>query len=326
VESHAALDQRINQLRVARSQGGIARTIFARAGNGVAEDLIALELGRTDAIRHQIAHECGILHLTRQSILAAELVEHHHQHQANNQPDGDILANIVHALLLLPDVGACPILTRSGFLLLAEEIHFAAAITRCLRLPTGDRCESFTHRRHVFVKAVTLKHLDQKMAAWLEMILGKLQRQFAQINAASLISHRITGDIGRHITNHKIHLPLAQQVGVLLEYGLFSKIPLNKLNTRNEGHFEHIEREDPPLVSDQLGSHLRPAARRSAQIGDPHARLDQFVFVVDFKEFVRRASAVAVFLRHVHIMIVHMFLQPGVTGFGSSHRIECFVW
>ena len=47
------------------------------------------------------------------------------------------------------------------------------------------------------------------------------------------------------------------------------------------------------------------------------------VAFVYFQQLVRRARAVAVLLRALHIRIINMFNHPLFAGLGSLHRLEC---
>src|SRR5690348_4618359 len=67
------------------------------------------------------------------------------------------------------------------------------------------------------------------------------------------------------------------------------KVELQKFDTWNGFHLEHIERDDVAILADSARRNLAPAARRRPKIDDARARSEQFVTIVDFSELERRA-------------------------------------
>ena len=74
----------------------------------------------------------------------------------------------------------------------------------------------------------------------------------------------------------------------------------------------------PVSAADALVSAIAPTEKTVIAESTPAMIfLKMLVFFIDFQQFICRTGAVAVFLRFVHVMIVHMLAQPRFRRFGT---------
>jgi hypothetical protein len=59
-----------------------------------------VEFSRCNAARDNLLHKYRVRHPIRGFLALAELLEHGHQYQTDDHPDGYILAQIIHGTLL----------------------------------------------------------------------------------------------------------------------------------------------------------------------------------------------------------------------------------
>ena len=127
--------------------------------------------------------------------------------------------------------------------------------------------------------------------------------------------------IGRHVADYKIKGAAAEQFFETRQHVRLAEVALNEGHAVHRFHRQDVEREHFARRARQLGCRLRPASRRAAQVGQHRAGLDEFVFFVDFQKFVGGAGAVAVFLRLMDVVVVHMFAQPCFRRFGACRHL-----
>jgi len=111
-----------------------------------------------------------------------------------------------------------------------------------------------------------------------------------------------------------------QRFQALRRFGI-EKVELQTLDTRKRVHGQEIDRHHAAAAGSRahaLGRDLAPAARRSAEINDLGAWLEQPVLVVDLRELKRCARAQPFALGARHIGIVELALQPAPRGLGAA--------
>lgn len=176
----------------------------------------------------------------------------------------------------------------------------------------------------IFVKPITLKYLDQEIAA-------RFPRS-GQIAAPTRTDRCCAPDPSLHyrrywkaisqITRSTCRSPSKEVYWFNTDSS--RKIPFAGTRPRNKRHFQNIQREHPTGITHQFCRYLRPATRCSAQIGDPHTGFDQMIFSPISAACTQRAhgsrpSAPCERSDHLHV------LQPGVTGLAACHRVESAV-
>src|SRR3546814_3157948 len=79
------------------------------------------------------------------------------------------------------------------------------------------------------------------------MRLGKLQRQFAQMHAASLISSVDTTDVRGHVAKHDIDQLIANQRFQLQQHRVLAEVTDDDLDTGNGIKRQNVERQQLSL-------------------------------------------------------------------------------
>src|SRR3546814_593302 len=93
------------------------------------------------------------------------------------------------------------------------------------------------------------------------MRLGKLQRQFAQMHAASLISSVDTTDVRGHVAKHDIDQLIANQRFQLQQHRVLAEVTDDDLDTGNGIKRQNVERQQLDRKSTRLNSSHYCASR-----------------------------------------------------------------
>src|SRR5439155_16204133 len=89
-----------------------------------------------------------------------------------------------------------------------------------------------------------------------------------------------------------------------------AKISRHYLYASDGGNLQQINGDDAPAGLDPGSGHLRPAARRGAQVYDDGSRPQKLFLVVYFEKLERRAGAIALLTGLAHVRIGDMAAQP----------------
>src|SRR3546814_13161807 len=100
------------------------------------------------------------------------------------------------------------------------------------------------------------------------MRLGKLQRQFAQMHAASLISSVDTTDVRGHVAKHDIDQLIANQRFQLQQHRVLAEVTDDDLDTGNGIKRQNVERQQLSLGTQQRPRKLTPATGRGTEVDD----------------------------------------------------------
>ncbi len=193
---------------------------------------------------------------------------------------------------------------------LRDEVDLAAAIARRLRLAHVHLFELLLHRPLELRESTTLERFDDQIAAGLQPLRGKFERQLAQMHGARLIGGLDTGEIGGQIRNHKVELaPVERRLDRGVPFGL-PEVAADEYHAANRVHRQQVDGDDAPARAQLLVQHLRPASRRRSQVDDAHARPEQPVLLRELQQLERRARAVAQPGRFLDPVVVDVLLHP----------------
>src|SRR5256885_8203506 len=113
---------------------------------------------------------------------------------------------------------------------------------------------------------------------------------------------RDAGGVRREVREHDVPPDTFQPRG--------AEIARHHLYPSDGGNLQQINGDDAPAWLDSGGGHLRPAARRRAQVYYDCSRPQKLFLVVYLEKLERRAGAIALLPRLAHVRIGDMAAQP----------------
>src|SRR5437879_7850829 len=128
-----------------------------------------------------------------------------------------------------------------------------------------------------------MKCLDHENAVGLQRLAAKIDRRERQACSPGLVDIRDSREVRREVREHDV-CPDTLQLRC-------AEVFLHHLYASDGGNLQQINGDDAPAGLDPGGGHLRPAARRGAQVHYDYPRPQKLLLVVYLEKLERRAGA-----------------------------------
>jgi B12-binding domain/radical SAM domain protein len=198
-------------------------------------------------------------------------------------------------------------------------VNLARLGTRGSRLSYRHLDERLAQFLQVSVGALALEHLRDEVRARLERLAHRVERKLEEVHAGRLVGGVDARDVGRDVRDDQVELGAVEPFEDLLDHDVFGEVALDEIDVGDPIHRQDVGREHAALRTDAAGRDLRPAARRGAEVHDPHAGFEQAIPLVQLDQLVGGARTIAVLLRLFDVRVVDVSLQPEAAALGAGH-------
>src|SRR3989442_11523607 len=179
-----------------------------------------------------------------------------------------------------------------------------------------NRLHSHERPLHAFqhlVERLAVKSFDKENPVRLQRLAAKIDRGPRELEQARLVDVPDARQIRRNARQNHLGFRPPQPP----DENFSPKIALQHRHPGDGGDRQKINRDDLPARLDLLRGHLRPAARRRAQVDHRHARTKQTLFSIQLEKLEGGARAITLLLRFPDVRIGDVAAQPLLAGFQS---------